>query len=165
VVQVTEQRQTATVFVLSGVLLAGVAVWGALMLRGAGSHAAASADPADLGPLTRSQYAAAVAIAQHEVTKEHARRTSATAIVKRGKVAQPNLSGACVSGHEVRILLIGRFPHITVSPPPGGAGGPVRSVVITVDGVAEQACLLGVGVEHARPYRHGADLMPALAHR
>ena len=159
----TEGTQTTTVFVVAGVLLAGVATWGALMLRAGGRHADAPGGPADHGPLTSAQYAAAVLIARHEVRKERARLTSATAILRRGKVEQPHLSGACTSGHEIRILLIGRFPHIAVSPPPGAPGGAVRSVVITVDGAALKACDLGVGVGHARPYRHSADLMPALA--
>lgn len=160
----TERTQTTTVFVVSGVLLAGVATWGALMLRAGGRHADAPGGPADHGPLTSAQYAAAVLIARHEVRKERARLTSATAILRRGKVEQPHLSGDCTSGHEIRILLIGRFPHIAVSPPPGAPSGAVRSVVITVDGAALEACDLGVGVGHARPYRHSADLMPALAH-
>jgi hypothetical protein len=142
--------RTTSVFVVAGLLMATAAAWGTHMMR------------ADYGPLSSSQYAAAVAIAQREVDQEKAHLTSATAVIRTGKVHQPNRAGSCTSGREIRILLIGRFPHIAVSPPPGAPDGRVTSVGITADATSGRACLLGVGTGRADPYRHSADLMPAL---
>jgi len=155
--------RTVVVFVVGGLLLASVGFWGATMMRADAKHERRVGDPADYGPLSSSQYAAAVAIAQREIDKERARVTSATAVIKSGKVHQPNLAGSCTSGREIRILLIGRFPHIAVAPPPGAPDGPVRSVGITADATSGRACLLGVGNVHVHPYPHSANLMPALS--
>lgn len=144
-------------------MMAGAAIWGALMLRADARHKHQVGHAADYGPLTGTQYAAAVAVAQREIDKEHAHLTSATAVIRTGKVHQPNLSGSCTSGQVVRILLIGRFPHIVVDPPPGAPDGPVTSVGITTDATSGAACLLGVGNVKVHPYARSADLMPALS--
>jgi hypothetical protein len=150
------------VFAVAGGLLAGAAVWGLLMVRADAKHDGVD-DPANHGPLTAEQYAAAVRIVQREVASEKASLTSATAILTRGRVRNANVGPACTSGHLIRIRLLGRFPRITVSPPPGGRGGPVRLVGITADAATGRACLLGVGTGKNHPYRGAADLMPALA--
>jgi len=157
----TRRMRTVLVFAASGVLLGVVGLWGAELMRADAKHEGVG-DTADDGPLTSSQYAAAVAVAQREMDKERARVTSVTAVIRPGKVRQPNLGGECRSGHVIRILLIGRFPHIVVDPPPGAPAGPVTSVGITADATSGEACLLGVGNVHVHPYRHAADLLPAL---
>ncbi len=157
----SRRGRTAAVFGAAGALLVGAAAWGFLMVRADAKHDGVD-DPANHGPLTSEQYAAAVRIVQREVTKEKATLTSATAIVTRGKVRDANVGPACTSGHLIRIRLLGRFPRITVSPPPGGKGGPVRLVGITADATTGRACLVGVGTGRSHPYREAADLMPAL---
>jgi hypothetical protein len=155
------RRRTAGVFVVASGLLASAAVWGLLMVR-ADAKRDGIDDQASRGPLTAEQYAAAVRIVQREVKRQKASLTSATAILVRGKVRDATVGPACTSGHLIRIRLLGRFPHITVSPPPGAPGGPVRLVGITVDAATGRACLLGVGTGTGHPYGNAADLMPAL---
>lgn len=156
-------RRTWSVLGVAVVLLGAAAAWGLLMLRADATHDRSVGNPADYGPLTAAQYAAAVGIVQKEIDREKARVTSATAVVRAGKVHQPNLAGRCTSGRVIRILLIGRFPNITVDPPPGAPDGPVTSVGITADAASGQACVLGVGNTHVHPYGNGADLLPALS--
>ena len=159
----TRGMRTTSVFVGAGALLVSAAVWGVLMFRADAKHDRSVGDPADYGPLTDRQYAAAVRVAQHELDRQKpSRLVSATAVLKPGKVRQPNLADACHSGEVVRIRLVGRFPRITVSPPPGGTSGPVTLVGITADATNGRACLLGVGVGRSAPYGDAADLLPAL---
>jgi len=156
------RQRTWSVLGVAVVLLSAAAVWGLLMLRADAKHDPSVGNPADYGPLTDDQYAAAVQIAQNEIDHEHARITSATAVIRSGTVHQPNLAGRCTSGQEIRILLIGRFRHIVVDPPPGAPDGPASSVGITADAASGRACLLGVGNTQVKPYRGSANLLPAL---
>jgi hypothetical protein len=151
------------VFIVAGLLLVGAGLWGAELMRADAKHEPRVGDPADYGPLSSSQYAAAVAIAQHEVDQEGAHLTSATAVIRPGKVHRSNLGGSCTSGREIRIRLIGRFPHIKNDASHGASAGPVTSVGITADASSGRACLLGVGNAHAHPYARSADLLPALS--
>jgi hypothetical protein len=118
------------------------------------------------GPLTEQQYDAAVAVAQHEIDREKARITTATAVLRHRTLSrrQSNLPGLCTSGRVIEIRLTGKFPHITTSGIAGvpSASGHVTSVGITADALSGRACLLGVGTGRPAPYRHGADLLPAL---
>jgi hypothetical protein len=147
------------VLVPAVVLLSSAAVWGLLMLRADAHHEGPVGNPADYGPLTADQYAAAVRIAQREVTSSDAHLSSATAIVERGRVRTPNLSSACTSGRVIRIQLVGRFPHLILGGP-GQTGPDVERFV--ADAVSGQACDVAVGAGHVKPYRHSADLLPAL---
>jgi hypothetical protein len=151
------------VFIVAGLLLVGAGLWGAELMRADAKHEPRVGDPADYGPLSSSQYAAAVAIAQHEVDQEGAHLTSATAVIRPGTVHRSNRGGSCTSGREIRIRLIGRFPHLRANPPPRAPSGPVASVGITADASSGQACLLRVGKAHVDPYARSADLMPALS--
>jgi hypothetical protein len=160
---VTPRWRTASVFIVSGLLLVGAGLWGAELMRADAKHEPRVGDPADFGPLTSSQYAAAVAIVQHEVDREGAHLTSATAVIRPGKVHRSNLGGSCTSGREIRIRLIGRFPHIQADRRRGAPRRPVTSVGIIADASSGRACLLGVRNAHADPYARSADLMPALS--
>ncbi len=155
----TRGIRTASVFGVAGVLMASAGISGAEMMQAHARHEPAAVH----GPLTDRQYAAAVRVAQQQIDRQKPSRiTSATAVLKPGRVTQPNLAGACHSGEVVKIRLIGRFPHITTGGTPGGHAGPVTLVGITVDARSGRACLLGVGVGRSPAYRHGADLLPAL---
>jgi hypothetical protein len=159
------QRIRSTVVIsLAAVLLVGAGVWGAAMFRADARHDRPTA--ADLGPLTVQQYDAAVRVAQREIDREQARITSATAILRAGRVRQGNMSGRCRSGHLVEIRLVGRFPHITTGGTAGDTHAPtgrVTLVGITTDAATGQACRLGVGTGRQRPDKGNvADLMPAL---
>jgi hypothetical protein len=144
-------------------LLAGAAVWGLLMVRADAKHD----DPADHGPLSAEQYAAAVRAAKGEITREQAHVTSATAVLVRGKELHGNLGHPCSSGHEIKIRLIGRLPNTDV----GGTqddGQPVPHglyVTTILDAASLQACVTGVSPGHGAPSAHSADLLPALSNR
>jgi hypothetical protein len=155
----TRGIRTASVFGVAGVLMASAGISGAEMMRADVQHH----HVATHGPLTNDQYAAAVRVAQHELDKQKpSHLNSATAVLRKGKVRQPNLADACHSGELVKIRLVGRFPRINVSPPPGVEAGPVTVVGITADAKSGRACLLGVGTGTSRAYRDAADLRPAL---
>ena len=164
-VSTTSRRRTIGTFVVSGVFLAAAAAWGALLLSGSASHSAAAGDPVRYGPLSAEQYAAAVRIAKADLARDDGKVTSATAILRRGRVRTPNLHGTCTSGRVIRILLIGRFRHVDVSVAPGEPTGPVRAVRYVADAATGRACLVSVRIGHLSPYPHGADLLPALVRR
>jgi len=144
-------------------LLVSAGAWGAVLLR-----ADATSDPrygasTHLGPLTPEQYRLALRAARRAVDLDRAHLASATARVETGPVRNPNLGGMCRSGELIVIRLTGRFPQIGVdrvrmAVPPGV----VTWVGITADGSTGRACRLDVGVDRTQPYRHGADLLPAL---
>jgi len=68
--------------------------------------------------------------------------TSATAIVGRGTVHNPNVGAPCTSGRLLHIKLIGALPHITTTGGPGGPVGLVSAVLLT-------------GLQQARPVQPG----------
>jgi hypothetical protein len=152
-------------FVVSGVMLGAAALWGALLLGAGATHNPAVGDPADYGPLSAEQYAAAVRIARADLAHDHGKLTSATAIVTKGRVKQSDGHGACTSGRVLKVQLIGHFRHLAVSVAPGRPTGPDQAVVSVADAATGRACIVGVRLGHLSPYRHGADLLPALAHR
>jgi hypothetical protein len=158
----TPRARSTTVLVAACALLATAGIWGAVMVRADAGHDRPVGDAADYGPLSADQYAAAVRVAQHQADRLAGRLTSATAVVRPGQVSQANLAGACDSGSVVRIRLTGRFPHLATGGAVGSPGGPVTTVDITADGTSGRACLLGVATGKPTPYRHAADLMPAL---
>jgi hypothetical protein len=154
----TRGKRTAVVFGVAGLLMAAVGVAGAQMLR------ADAQRPAQEGRLTQAEYDDAVRVARHQVRRLDPRLTSATAVVRRGTVTRPNLSGSCMSGTVVKIRLVGHgFRTVT-----GGLGDgedtPVTSAEITVDPGSGRPCLLSVGTGRPPPaYHDGDDLLPALA--
>jgi hypothetical protein len=154
------------VFAAAAALLAAAAVWGLVMVRADAQHDGVD-DPANHGPLTAEQYAAAVRVAKGEITREQAHVTSATAILVRGKEHHGNLGPPCSSGHEIKIRLIGRFPNTNVGGPPDD-GQPVPHglyVTTILDAATLQACVTGVSLGHGTPYPHSADLLPAISGR
>jgi hypothetical protein len=159
----TSRKRTASVFVVSGLLLVGVGLWGADLMRADAKHESHVGDPADYGPLSSSQYAAAVAVAQHEVDQEGAHLTSATAALRPGQVHQPNLPGSCTSGRVILIRLVGRFPHVHGNQTAGQPHRGGTTVGITADATTGRACLLVVRNAHSHAYRRSADLLPALS--
>jgi hypothetical protein len=152
------QRVRSTVVIaLAAALLAAAGVWGALMVRADARHTSSVGDPTDYGPLSAQEYAAGVAAAQRQLTSAKAHLTSATAIIG---------NAACGSSdHNVKVLLLGRFPHAQVLPPPGGKSGPVTAALLAVDPATGKACHTSAGLGRRHPYRHAADLMPALKSR
>lgn len=103
----------------------GVVAVLAVLLSGCGSPPAArratGPHTPQAGRLTDQEYAAAVALARREVTREDASLTSATATVGVGTVPDPNTGHDCVSGRLLHVTLIGTFPHIVTT------GHPVES--------------------------------------
>jgi hypothetical protein len=150
--QLPEIRPIAMKRMLS---VAGVALAAALALAGcttpSGTGDAPAIPTAAHGELSAQQYAAAVELARHEIRRQDATVTSATATVSRGMVHNPNVGVPCTSGRLLRIKLIGKFPHITTTGGPGLPAGPVRAVLLTADAESGQACLIGVHVGRASP--------------
>jgi hypothetical protein len=156
----TRGIRTASVFGVAGVLMASAGISGAEMMQAHVEHHHAAVH----GPLTDAQYAAAVRVAQHQIDQQKpSRLTSATAVLKPGKVRQPNLADACHSGEVVKIRLVGRFPHVVTGGRPGGGSGAVTLVGVTTDAKSGRACLLGVGTGRSAPFQNAADLTPALS--
>lgn len=143
-------------------LLLAAGIWGAVMLRADATHAPRFVSSPDDGPLTPRQYALAVRAANRAVDVGQTHLSSATAVVRSGSVHDPNQGGVCGSGRLIEIRLTGRFPQIGAHRLPGGPSRPVTSVEITADGTSGRSCRLELGVGRASPYRHAADLLPAL---
>ena len=139
---------------LAAVLLALAGVWGARMVRADVREDRAVGDPADYGPLSALEYAAGVTAARKQVASSEARLTSATAILGAAACGR--------SDHNVKVLLIGRFPHDEVLPTPGGRSGPVTAALLAVDPATGKVCHASAGIGTRHPYRHAADLMPVL---
>ena len=156
------RRRTSVVMGLSVAFLISAGVWGLLMLRADATNRPRFERSADDGPLTPRQYGLAVAAAQRAVELDRAHVASATAVVKKGRLRDPNQSGLCRSGRLIEIRLTGRFPEISAHRAPWAPSGPVTSVQITVDGTSGRSCRLDLGVGRTAPYRHAADLLPAL---
>jgi len=154
----TRGIRTAWVLSVAGLLMTSVGVVGAQLMRADAHHSTED------GHLTQAQYDAAVRLARHQVRRLHPRLTSASAIVRRGTVTQPNMSGSCTSGTVLEIRLVGHdFRAVT-----GGLAGQkhrsVTSVEITADPATGRPCLLSVATGRPGPaYRDGDDLLPALA--
>ena len=129
-------------------------------------HQRASAqDAADRGPLTRAEYAHAVAIARAEVAKEDAKVSRAVAYLVDGRVQSPNLAGRCTSGHLLVVSLVGKFPRIAVggfAGPGSPSTGPDEWVTLKADPASEEPCLGGVSLGRFAPPVDYADLGPAL---
>lgn len=155
----TRGKRTAWVFGIAGLFMVTVGVAGAQMLRADAQH------PAEDGRLTQAQYDAAVRVARHQVRTLHPQLTSATAVVRRGTVTQPNMSGSCTSGMVVKIRLVGDGFRTVTGGLAGGKSRSVTSVEITADPDSGRPCLLSVGTGRPPPaFRDGDDLLPALAH-
>lgn len=95
--------------------------------------------------VTKAQAVAGQVIADHR----GASVSNATAIERPGKVADSNTGHPCTSGRELRVKLIGKFPHSVTLGHPVPPGSPVpdfrvRAIVVTVDAESELACLISV---------------------
>lgn len=154
--------RTGVVLGIGVVLLLTAGVWGVVMLRADATHEPRFVSSPDDGPLTPRQYTLAVRATERAVDVGQARLSSATAMVRSGSVHDPNQGGLCDSGQLIEIRLIGRFPQIGAHRLPGGPSRAVTSVEITADGTSGRSCRLDLGVGNASPYRHAADLLPAL---
>jgi hypothetical protein len=143
-------------------LLVGAGLWGTMLLRADATQTGFEASPND-GPLSPRQYALAVAAVRRTLELDRAHLASATAVIRRGPVADPDQAGLCRSERLIAIRLTGRFPGIRAHRPHWAPRGPVTSVQIVTDGTSGRSCRLRFGTGRAARYRHAADLLPALS--
>jgi hypothetical protein len=157
-------RRTRTRVVLTAclALLVSAGSWGVMLLRADATQKGFEASTYD-GPLSPRQYALAVAAVQRAVELDHAHIASATAIIRRGPVKEPDQADVCGSERLIVIRLTGRFPGIRAHRPRWAPPGPVTSVQIVADGASGRSCRFRFGVGRAAPYRHAADLLPRLS--
>lgn len=123
---------------------------------------ACSSDPpaADLASpgrsLTHQELEVATDVARDEADRQRATITSATVTVRRAQVRQPNTGHECTSPRLLRIRLVGRFPRVVASGPPGG--GEVRGLLLIADPASHVVCLVGAQVENVEPRPHAIPL-------
>jgi hypothetical protein len=103
----------------------------------------------DGASLSQREIAEAEAVARRVAGEQDATVTSASVTARAGTVEDSNTGQPCTSGRELRILLIGDFPHIetTGHPVPPGSPTPdftVRAMTITADAESGLACLIGL---------------------
>jgi hypothetical protein len=123
-----------------------------LVLTACGSpppHGPHDADERRPSSLSDGDIATAVAIAHDVIADQGATVTSATVISRLGTLRQSNTGHPCTSGRELRIKLIGDFPHTVTTGHPVDPGEQVadftvRAVLITADPATGLACLIGV---------------------
>lgn len=139
----------------------------AILLSGCGSppttRRAIGPDAPKHGRLTAQEYAAAVALARREVTREDASLTSATATVGIGTAPDSNTGHDCVSGRLLHVTLIGTFPHIVTTGHPVESSAAdedftVHAVLLTADAKDGRACLIAVKTGHVDP-DSGAEVL------
>ncbi len=99
--------------------------------------------------ISDSDIVTAEAIARDVIADQDATVTSATVVSRAGTVRQSNTGHPCTSGRELRIKLIGDFPHTVTTGHTVKPGEPmpditVRAVLITADPATGLACLIGV---------------------
>jgi len=104
--------------------------------------------------LSQDEVAMAVAVARDRLKNQGASVSSATAIMRPGRVVDTNTGHRCGSGRILRIKLIGSFPHIVTTGHPVLKGQPVpdftvRALIITADASSGQVCLAGVQTAEA----------------
>lgn len=108
------------------------------------------ATPEDATPsLSQEEIAMAEAIAREVIADHGASVDSASVIARPGMVDDSSTGNRCASGRELRIKLIGDFPHTVTTGHPGRPGRPppdftVRAMNITADAESGLACLIGV---------------------
>jgi hypothetical protein len=138
-------------------LLVVASIGGALAL-----HHQKAREAADRGMLTPSEYDKAVVIARSTKAAEHGTVIAAVAYVIAGKVRNPNIPGECSSGHVLVVSLVGDFPGVNVSPPPGAPTGPDMWVSVKADPATGETCLEGVSLGRFKAVAGAANLLPAL---
>lgn len=158
------RRRTRTRVVLTAclVLLVSTGSWGASLLRADATQKGFEASTFD-GPLSPREYALALAAVRRAVEPVHVHIASATAVIRRGPVDEPDRAEVCRSERLIVIRLTGRFPGIRAHRPRWAPPGPVTSVQIIADGTSGRSCRFRFGVGRAAPYRHAADLLPGLS--
>lgn len=121
-------------------------------------------EASDRGTLTTSEYVRAVAIARAEIAKERSAVSDAVAYVVEGRVLAEtqNLPGTCTSGRLLVVSIVGDFPTIGVSGPPGAPSGPDMWVTVKADPATGEECLTDVGLGRFKATAGSANLVPAL---
>jgi hypothetical protein len=99
--------------------------------------------------LSQDEVAKAGAVAREVIADQGASVDSASVTARSGTVEDSNTGHPCTSGRELRIKLIGDFPHTVTTGHPVKPGKPqpdftVRAMVITADAESGIACLIGV---------------------
>ncbi len=117
--------------------------------------ACSSAHPPDAAPgsggtsLSQGEVAKADAVAHRVIEDQGATVSGASVLARPGRVADSDTGHPCTSGRELRIKLIGTFPHTVTTghPVPPGSPAPdftVRAMIVTADAESGRACLIGV---------------------
>ncbi|HEX3707758.1 MAG TPA: hypothetical protein VHV76_14120 [Mycobacteriales bacterium] len=83
---------------------------------------------------------------------------SVSAVRQAMTVTDSNTGHECLSGSVAVIKLIGNFPHIAVSPPPGASSTEVHAVIATADLRSGQICLVSVQTGQVAPSPHATLL-------
>jgi hypothetical protein len=99
--------------------------------------------------LSQDEMAEAESVARLAIADQDASVYSATVIERPGRVRDSNTGHPCLSGRELQIKLIGKFPHTVTTghPVPPGSPAPdftVRAMIITADAESGLPCLVGV---------------------
>jgi hypothetical protein len=84
--------------------------------------------------------------------------TSVSALSRAGTLTDSNTGHPCTSGALLVVTVIGRFPRIAVSPPPGATDTTVHAVVATADARTGQVCLRSVRTGRVTPSAGAAVL-------
>jgi hypothetical protein len=113
------------------------------------------------GDLTGRQRAVALNAAHTEATKAAKQAADVTgwprdiasvsAVREERIVTDSNTGHECTSGSVVVIKLIGSFPHIVVSSPPGASSTAVHAVIATADLRSGLVCLVSVETGKVTP--------------
>jgi hypothetical protein len=115
--------------------------------------------------LSQKDLAVAAAAAQRLLTDPEATVTGATVVRRAGTSRQSNTGHRCTSGHELRIKLIGTFPHWFVSGLPRLPGDPpraddtVHAVIITADAVSGAPCDIAAQTGAPQPLAGGTAML------
>ena len=99
--------------------------------------------------LSQDEVAKAETIARGVIADQGTTVTSASVVARPGTVKDSNTGHPCTSGRELRIRLIGKFPHTVTTGHPVEPGVPtpdftVRAMNVTADAESGLACLIGV---------------------
>lgn len=117
------------------------------------AHTGSEAAIAEDG-LTNREAALAADVVRRVIDEQDATVTRITVASTRGIVKHPNTGQPCLSGRELRIKLIGTFPHIVTTGHPvlPGQAAPdttasdttAGAMLITADAETGEACLIGI---------------------
>ena len=132
-----EQRQKSVRRALAGIALLPLLV------------ACSPDETAPTSSLSQDDIAKAETLVRDIIADQDAAVTSASVIARSGRVLGGNTGHPCTSGRELKIKLIGDFPHISTTGHPVKAGSAppdftVRAMVIIADAESGRACLICV---------------------